>query len=236
MISKMNKRQKSLLEVYLIVLIAFVVVFLVIPFCRNTAVIMQFFFGIVAICLGYGITCYAFKNTDTVKSKFYGMPVAYIGWIYTGIQIVFSFLIFIVNLFIKMPAWIGVVISIILLAATLIGVIGAESAREMIEDIDNKEEIITKTIKSFRLDIASLCDDCNDENVKEHLVKLADKLQYSDPVSSETLADIEYRITQGIKELIFLVEKSDYANAVEKIKIVERMVDDRNRRCKAEKR
>ena len=134
-----------------------------------------------------------------------------------------------------MPAWIGSVLSILLLAAALIGVIGADNARDIIAEIDTREKIITKPIKTFRLDIASLCDSCTDENTKELLEKLSDKLCYSDPVSSDALADIEYRITQGIEELTEIIDKADYASAVEKIKAVDRMVDDRNRLCKAEK-
>lgn len=235
MLSSMNKRQKSLLAGYVIVLIVFLLLFVIIPFTVNAAVIWQFLFGILSICLGYGITYYAFKSTYNIRSKVYGFPIAYIGWIYTGVQIALSFIIFIINKFIDTPAWIGAVLSILLLAIALIGVIGTDNARDIIADIDTKEEILTKPIKTFRLDIASLCDSCTDENAKELLEKLSDKLRYSDPVSSDALADIEYRITQGIEEIKEIIDKAQYASVVDKINAVDRMVDDRNRRCKAEK-
>jgi len=67
------------------------------------------------------------------------------------------------------------------------------------------------------------------------LEKLSDKLRYSDTVSSDTLAEIKYLIMQCIEKFTELIDKADYTNVIEKIKSVDRMVDDRNRRCKAEK-
>lgn len=134
----MSKKQTSLLLVYLIILVLFSAIFFIAPFNRINALWAAFIFGIVSIIVGGGMAFYALFSQGSLTSKIYGLSILKIGCTYTCIQLVLSFIIFIVGTIKALPAWIGVTISLILLAAALIGLIGTDNAKDMIVGIDDK--------------------------------------------------------------------------------------------------
>ena len=135
-----TKLKKSVIMIYAILLAAHTLLFFVIPFTRSAAVWISFIFSEISIVLGYFITNYSYDNRESVKTMVYGFPVLYISYTYTAVQLVISGIIFIVNKFISTPVWISAVTGIFLLAFTLISAVLADNARDIIEDIDKKNE------------------------------------------------------------------------------------------------
>ena len=230
-----GKQKNSILLVYVIVLIAYTALFFIIPFTRTAAVWTSFVFAVISIILGYFITNYAFDNRENLKSKVYGFPIMNISYSYTSAQIIISIYTFIANQHKETPAWLSAIISIILIAYVLIGTIAADNARDIIENVDTKIEQKIQQVKTFRLNADSLVSACVDKDAKKQLEKLAEKIKYSDPVSSPALEDIEHQITAEIEELRQMVANGKYEGISAKISAVDMLVDDRNRRCKAEK-
>ena len=231
-----GKQKNSLILIYGIVLAVFTLLFFIIPFERTAAVWTAFVFAEISIVLGYFITNYAFDKREKLTSKIYGLPILRISYIYTITQLVFSFVIFIACKNHDIPVWIAAVISILLLAFALIGTIAADNARDIIEQIDEKTEQKIRQVKTFRLNADDLAGCCTDEAAKKQLEKLAEKIKYSDPVSSSpALEETESRISAGLDELRQLVTSGKYEGLSEKITALDRLVDDRNRKCKAEK-
>ncbi|MBQ8942187.1 MAG: hypothetical protein IJ062_10165 [Firmicutes bacterium] len=230
-----GKQKNSIILVYGIVLAVFTLLFFVIPFTRTAAVWTAFVFAEISIVLGYFITNYAFDKRENLTSKIYGFPILRISYIYTITQLIFSLLIFVLNKVVVTPAWIAAVVSILLLAAVLIGTIAADNARDIVENVDTKIEQKIQQVKTFRLNADSLVSACTDKDAKKQLEKLAEKIKYSDPVSSPALEGIEHRITTGIEELRQMIINGKYEGISAKISAVDMLVDDRNRRCKAEK-
>lgn len=136
----MNKVKRSVPIIYIILLAAYSLMFFVIPLTRTAAVWISFIFSLISIVLGYFITSYSYHEREKVKSMVYGFPIIYISYTYTTIQLIVSAVIFAINKFTETPAWISALISIFLLALTLITAILADNARDIIEDIDNKEQ------------------------------------------------------------------------------------------------
>ena len=229
-----NKKKNSVIAVFGIILAVFVLVFFVVPFVRNAACVTMFVFGIISIGLGCAMTYRGLLGEGT-RSKVYGIPLMRIGFYYMGAQIVLSLIFFIVNLSTHTPAWVAAVISMILLAAAIIGTVGMDNARDIIESVDSNIKGKIQQTKTFKLDISSLADKCEDAEAKKLLEKLSEKLKYSDPVSSPALADIEEKISQSIDEIKELVLSGKTEELAEKIKYTDMLVDDRNRQCKAEK-
>ncbi|MBQ9519715.1 MAG: hypothetical protein IJR59_07460, partial [Firmicutes bacterium] len=70
---------------------------------------------------------------------------------------------------------------------------------------------------------------------KKLLEKFAEKVKYSDPVSSPALEDIEQRLTDAADEIKTLIDSGNYDDITAKINAADRLLDERNRLCKAEK-
>ena len=64
---------------------------------------MMFAFSIVSLAGGCGVTLFAFSKSEELKSKFYGYPVFRIGFLYTGLQLALTVLIYIIGAFVAVP-------------------------------------------------------------------------------------------------------------------------------------
>lgn len=230
----MNKKFTSAAVVYGIIFVIWTVIFFAVPFPKIAASVIAYIFSVISIAASFGISYIAFKDTAELKSKVYGFPIFKIGAVYCGLQIIFTLIIAIIGIFVKVPVWITFVFSVVIMGLAAIGVISADNARDIVEAQDEEVKMATRTVKYFRLDIAAIVDLCKDAQLKKQLEKLSEQFKYSDPVSSESLEEIEERITFEIDELRHIVN-SDVQKAAEKAAEISSLLADRNRRCKAEK-
>ena len=228
-----NKKKNSMIMIYAIIFILYNILFWVIPFPKNISSVITYIFTLAAIILSGFITDYAFKNTQTLKSKVYGFPIFRVGYIYLIAQVTFSVMVYLLNIFIKLPVWIAIVVSVIFLAMVLAGVILIDNTRDVVEEVEKKTEIQTRKMTYFRLDVAGLVDFCKDGEVKKKLAVLSEDFKYSDPVSNPELVEIEDKITKEVEELRNLIAQNDTAAMTEKIGHITILLKDRNRRCKA---
>lgn len=226
----MNKKTKSFLAVGAIVLILYCVLYLLIPFPKTAAYWVEFAFSLIAVVGGFAISQYAVKN-DSIKSKFYGFPLLKVGIMYMAVQLILSFVIAPIGFFAEIPVWIPIVLSVVVIGISAIGAIGIDTARDIIEEQEHHDEVVTKTMRTFRVDTHYVVNICSDPELKKDLEKLAEKFKYSDPVSSEALVEVEEKLKQEFKVLEEAVN-TDKELAKKKINEVTILLADRNRRCK----
>lgn len=230
----MNKKMKSLVAVFAIILVVFCVLYLVIPFAKTGVYWLEYAFSIIAVCAAYRISWYSLKN-DGLKSKVYGFPILNIGLAYMAVQLFLAFVFAIIEHFSDIPIWIPAVVSILILAISAIGFMGADNARDIIVEQESRDEIAVKAMKTFRLDAQYIVDLCSDTELKKSLEKLAEQFKYSDPVSSDELSDVEENLQREVKTLAALVN-TDSELARQKIDEISGLLADRNRRCKEMKK
>ena len=233
---KLNKKSISMLIVYAIILVVYILAFCIIPFPKIAASYISFAFTIVSILASLGITAFAFKDDDALVSKIYGFPVFRIGYLYVAVQFVVGVIICIIATFVAVPYWVALLLSVILLGAAGIGVVATDNVRDAIQNIDNEVERVTKATKIFKLDIATIIDICEDAEVSKELNKLAEELKYSDPVSSEATEETETQLLEEIRILRLFVEADDKENALKQIRKTMNLLAERNRICKAFKK
>ena len=116
-----------------------------------------------------------------------------------------------------------------------IGCIVADNARDFIEDIDTREEFVTKTVTLFQNDISDVMDVCKNEDVKEPLARLVTKFKYSDPVSSEATAEKEKRIKDAVEKLKTEIVTGSSEDLISQIENIDRLLLSRNRICERSK-
>ena len=230
----MTKNQKRTIVVLAIVLAAFSVIAFALPFKMNGVFWLSYLFGILAIAIQVYVLKVAFNGTDSVKSKFYGFPIAQIGIIYMAVQLVLS--IIFMALAAIAPIWIAVILYVIALAVAAIGFIGADAMRDEIERQDIKLETDTSCMTTLRSLVYPLAGQCEDAEAKKALEELADEFRYSDPVSSEALKTIEMELEIRVADLQKAVADGD-ANVIStECKKVMKTLVERNRLCKLHKR
>ena len=207
---KLEKKQIRGIALFAIILAVYNILAFAIPFPKNGCFWAAWAFGLVAILLQIPILLLAFRNGETVKSKFYGFPIARVGVIYLIAQMIVTVLFFALA-FVKCPAWVPVVVSVLVLAAGALGVIATDTARDEIERQEKTVKVNTVAMRTLQASVASLADRCADPELKKSVTALADELRYADPVSNETTATAERTLESTLSEL----EKAILANETE---------------------
>lgn len=227
---------KNLIRTYGVIAIlfaVFTVVVFAVPFVKNGVFCIAYLFALVAIVLqGYAIYK-GFSRDEPLASKFYGFPVAQVGFVYMLAQLILSLPF--MTLAAVLPLWVALVVCVIALGAAGVGLITTDAMRE---EILRQDEVLKKDVSVMRAlqsKTRMLKGQCEDPEAAALLSKFAEAVQYSDPVSSEALQQIEFDLTQVVDELQKAVVEHEYNAAKELIKKAENTLTERNRLCKLNK-
>lgn len=211
---------------YAVLVIAFAlfdVVAFFIPTEKTATFWIAYAFSAIAFLLQIVIWKLAFKGTDTIKSKFLGIPLLSVGFRYLVIQVI-AFVVFMI--FPALPTWIPIVVCSVILGGSAICLIGTETGREEISRVEEKVKSKVFYIKSLQVDVEMLAETESDPTTKAELTKLAEKIRFSDPMSSDALAEIETEIVNKIKE----IKTSNDKLAI--IAVTSALVEERNKKAK----
>ena len=229
-----NKKKNSTIMGFFIVAVMFMLLYLVIPFTKRGASWTAFVFGLVAIAVSCIATLYIFnKKDDDLKSKVYGLPILKLIYLYFCVQLLVSLMIIIVAAIVNIPAWLPLVLGIFLLGLTAIGFIAADNVRDVIIEQEKNDAMKVQQMLTFKLDASGLIDASSDPTVKKAAEKFAEKLRYSDPVSSEGLAEIENNLSAKLNELAASIGGMSTDEALGQIDSLTKLLAERNRKCKA---
>ena len=231
---KLSKNAVRFLIFIGLALLVFNVIAFVVPFAKTGTFWIGYLFGTISILGQIAVMKLAFNGTTTVRSKFYGFPVARIGIIYAVVQVLLS--IFLMALAAYIPAWIPVVIFIILFAIAAAGLVASDTVREEVVHQDAKIVEDVKAMRNLQSKMNMLVSqsDCNEE-VKSALSSLAEEIKYSDPVSGKATKELEQELLFDIEELQKVVVDGDNESALKICKKAMGILAERNRLCKLNK-
>ena len=219
----MKKNKGMAYAVLAISFVLFNVIAFAVPTAKTATFWIVYVFTAVAFALQIAIWKFAFKGADTLKSKFLGIPLISVGIIYLIVQII-AFAVFM-----ALPltaGWITLVVCALILGISAICLIGTETGREEVNRVEEKVEKKVFYIKALQVDVEMLASAETDSDTKVALTKLAEKIRFSDPMSNDSLADIESEITDKVKELKSAVNKAEI------ITIIDSLITERNKKTK----
>lgn len=217
-----------------ITLVVFNVIAFVVPFAKSAVFWVSYGFGMLAIIMQLGVMKLAFDGAKDARSRFYGFPIARIGVIYGICQLLLSVAAMAIGQYI--PAWIPVVVFILLFAAAAFGLIGADAVRD---EVQRQDENIVKDVRRMR-DLQSRMNmlisqsDASGE-LKAELEKLAESIKYSDPVSGSATEQMEDELNFNMEDLQKSIVDGDENAALALCKKTGGILAERNRLCKLNK-
>ena len=230
----MNKRQKQLLTILIIAAVVFTIFALLIPFPKGGIFWIAFVAEIIALALQIPFFKAAFDNANELKSKVLGFPIFRVGYIYLGIQTAVSLALFSLGFLPGFPIWLAAVICILLLGGSIICGISVDIAHEEIEQIEKIEKKDTHLMQTLRVKAKQLVNYTEDAVLQKELEKIAENLQFSDPISSPEIADYETELEKSFKALKESVE-SNPEQALEKCRKFSVVLYERNEACRNNK-
>lgn len=204
---------------YLILLIGFVIYNLlafVIPGEKTGTFWTAYAFGVIS----FGITAFSWEraidNEKDLMSRYYKIPIVQLGLAYT---IISSVLMLIFKFVTIAPLWASLLICALLLCAVCIGLITADSSVETgTQEIERIEQNISKKrsyIKNLQIKVEMLAEAEKDAEIKDKLTDLAKKIRLSDPMSDESLTDIEDGLSIKVLSIGNSMDKTATINEAE---------------------
>lgn len=219
----MKKNKGMAYAVLGIAFVLFNVIAFAVPTAKTATFWIAYVFTAVAFASQIVIWKFAFKGADTLKSKFLGIPLISVGITYLIVQII-AFAVFMALPL--MASWVALVVCALILGISAICLIGTETGREEVGRVEEKVEKKVFYIKSLQVDVEMLASAERDADTKAALTKLAEKIRFSDPMSNESLADLEAEITTKVKEL------KTAENKAEIITVLDSLITERNKKAK----
>lgn len=202
----------------------FTIVAFAAPFTKTPVFWVSYLFGLAAICFQILLWNKVLKG-ESLKSRFLGFPVLYIGATYLIVQLIISLIMMAVP---DVPIWIAFIVDVVILAITCTLVISGDVAKTTIEKTEEKVQTKTTFLKSIKEDVDILLSEEKNPEIKKELGKLSDDIKYGDPMSSSELEEIEKLIVDKMAAFTTLGE-----NKASQIAEIRELVHQRNIKCRA---
>ena len=212
-----------------VVLAVYHLIAFLVPFAHKAVFWISYGFTLAAFVVVAASIYIAFIKKPDAKSRFYGFPIARIGVLYGIAQLIVS--IAVMALAQWTPWWIVTIVYAIGLTAAVIGLFSVEAVVSEIQVQDAKLKRNVSMMRSLQSKVNQIAAQSENPNVKA----LADEFRYSDPVSSETIADAEADLAAAVDELQSAYVDGDSEAVANLCRKASALLAERNRLCKLNK-
>lgn len=226
-----KKRIVSVLIV-LTLLIAYNIVFFVVPFNRTlsgnsfwiTYGVSHFIAVVNVFLVRLGL------GDKKIESRILGIPIIQVGLFVGLIQFVLDLSVMIVGNYISIPYWITILLEVVLLVIFSISIIVRQKYRSTIIriSIGKKNEDF---IKNLRIEMEQIFRSLQaDAETKRAMFRLLESVKYTIALSDERVFDLEEDISQKTVNLKEYIETKDFVKAKETIIQINSLIKERKTR------
>ncbi len=227
---KKASRYLILISAALIAVLLNVILFLTVPDGRTEAGVFwlawtfAFPVNIIAFVLVF------FWTGKRGANELVQMPIAYyISFVFAGIYLaVGAVLMYLPIKAFAFPVILLMSVSVVYIIVAMWAVLGAEYI--MKNERYTKEKVMF--IAFLRADIEDLAGRTADAALSAKLSALADAVRFSDPMSHPSLMGQESAISAKVAQVGELITKGNTESALSAVSEIERLLEERNRRCK----
>lgn len=168
----------------------------------------------------------SFEKADA-EAVFFGLPLASFSIFYLIAELFVSVIFMI---FQGVGTTISAVIQTLILAIFVVVAIIALMARDTVQEIGDTVKQKVVQLKTTKIDIDMLVGSCTDPELKIKLKRLSETIKYSDPMTTDVIADVEQRIQQKVSELRIYCENSEFEEAKKTCSSLELLYVERNKK------
>ena len=230
----MNKNRR--LFIIAVVFITYNLLVFIIPFERGAVFWTAYFFSAITILAMIVTDWVAFRNVDSIKRAFMGVPIIKLAYSCLVTQLTICAIFMIAATFFPIPVWVLAVFCVLIIAFGAVSIFKADWGREIIEQIEERHLVNTNFMMDFRADLEALVPRISSSELKAKVEALAKTAKRSDPVSSGGLAEIEAEIRRKFE----LLKSSAVNNALENANAladeISHLLNERNLKCRTLKR
>ena len=232
---KFGKKTLITLLILLIVAAIYNVIYFAVPWKRelnNAAFWVTYGCTWFALVFAGIVTGIAFGKKD-LKSRVFGIPIFYVGYCLLVLQLVIDFVVMGVGSWYTIEFWIPLIIEVLVFGVGTISVIARTAYRDEIDKIEAKTEPKKAFIKEFRIEVDALVASNGIDVIKSDLESLAEKVRYTDPISSSAVSEVEDQLVNEFELLQKAISDGEADKAKNQISKISNLLDERKARLKA---
>lgn len=167
----------------------------------------------------------ASKKTD-VEAAFFGIPLMSFSVFHVIAEFFasFVFMIFRANASVKLTVIIQAILFLIMVIFGALAIL----SRDAVQTVSDTVKKNVFQIKSLAVDVQLLENDCMDAELKTQLHKTREAIQYSDPMTNDSIAQLDEMIRGKVSELKYLCQSNNKAEAMQTCFKLQAYIKERN--------
>lgn len=229
-----NKKMIVTILILLIITIMYNVLYFALPIDRTNSNIsfwITYGFTIFTVIMIGVITWISF-NRKELKSRIFGISIFNV-IIFAGIiQFIFDALVMSLGHFYVFPLWITLVFELLFFSCVFISLISRTAYRNAIDSFEKKEEAKTSCIDELRIQSQLLVTLSESKAYCKKIEKMNDMFKYCDPVSDESVLELEDEILTNVSKLKELINSNNDIEVERIINIIYSQIEERSLRLK----
>ena len=169
-----------------------------------------------------------------LKDAFLRLPIFIHSITFLALELVVSSVFMAIVNFLGWDLWyLAIPAQLILLVVHIAIVISCFFVKGHIKKVDEKVKDKTNFIKLLKVDVDVIAETAVDAEVRDAYLKLSEQVRYSDPMSHESLFELEKQILECLDFGKRCVEQGKNDAALENCQIASRMLFERNEKTRA---
>lgn len=220
----MKKNQQLMLIAYAIVFVMYVLLSALFIKEKGAAFWISYLFAVIGFVAAAGIV---YKTAEEEqKDPFFGIPLILVCNIYLIIQLVLGLRLMIVAPSVKTV----IIVEVIPLAVFGVLAVGALLGRNVTETLEAQTKQKIRYMQEVENALQGCINDCGDESLRKELMGLKESVHYSDPMSSDALADLEGQMLVMARQIRGQVSGSPEETR-QNCRRLRQLLDERNTKC-----
>lgn len=166
------------------------------------------------------------------KDAFLRFPIYVHSIVYFVLALIATSLFMIVDLYVFRIWFISIPVNLIMLTLHIVILVSAFFVKNHIKNLDDKVKDKTNFVRLLKVDVDVIAETAVDPAVREAYISLSDQVKYSDPMSHESLFELEKQILECMSFAKRCVEQGKNDAAIQNCQIASRMLFERNEKVK----
>lgn len=184
---------------------------------------------ITIVFIGNLVCSFLFFKEENIDKIFLKLPIIYIAYIALIVSLIAGAIAMAIPV---IPYWVGIVVDVVILAVYAIAIVQANTAADVVSEIDDRVKAQTFFIHSLTVDAQTLMSFAQSDDVKTECKKVYESIRYSDPMSNDALAEIESQIQNEFNTFDDAVKKDNTELVKNSANKIIALINKRNSKCK----
>lgn len=206
------------------VLIYSILVFIIFGFSKGSSFWISYVFAVISFLLSYMVSYLSVNSAKRLTDWIFSLPVMRWCVIYVIVEIIIATIFMIIHA----PWKIVFIPQFLLPIFFLILVVPCFGQKNHVAEVSVETSVKVSYIRQLNAKLIALISRTEDSALKKEMEKATDMLRHSDPMSADSLTEIEEKMSACANQIDSLIREKNYTEAAPLVKEMCLLIEERN--------